>query len=271
MPFTLAHGAAALPFQRCRLVPSALLVGTFAPDFEYFIRLSPDDRFGHTLVGSLILTLPLALLVLWLFHAYVKPPLTRLMPDAVQRRLAADVESFHFGGASRFALIIASILLGIATHLVWDSFTHSGTWLYYHWPLLSEQVRLAVVGLVPFYKLFQHASTMIGIGALSIWVALWYRSTAPSTRPIYVGVLPTRKIVLVTVVSVVAALGAIIRGIAGVGIPNSHAAQKRFLGELVVTAIALVWWQLVLYGVFTSARWGRPATPGTGVPVSSAN
>jgi Domain of unknown function (DUF4184) len=271
VPFTLAHGAAALPFQRCRLVPSALLVGTFAPDFEYFIRLSPDDRFGHTLVGSLILTLPLALLVLWLFHAYVRTPLTRLMPDPVQRRLTTEDESFHFGGASRIALIIASILLGIATHLVWDSFTHSGTWLYYHWPLLSEQFRLPVVGLVPFYKLFQHASTMIGIGALSIWLALWYRATQPSGRPIHNPLSLSGKIVFVTIVSVIASLGAIIRGIAGIGIPDNHVSQKRFLGEVVVTAIALVWWQVVLYGIFTSGRWGRPATPGTGVPVSSTN
>jgi hypothetical protein len=37
VPFTLAHGAAALPFRRFHLVFSALLVGTFAPDFEYLV------------------------------------------------------------------------------------------------------------------------------------------------------------------------------------------------------------------------------------------
>jgi Domain of unknown function (DUF4184) len=62
VPFTLAHGAAALPFRRLHLVFSGLLVGTFAPDFEYFLRLSPDDGFGHTLLGTFVLTLPLALL-----------------------------------------------------------------------------------------------------------------------------------------------------------------------------------------------------------------
>jgi Domain of unknown function (DUF4184) len=67
VPFTLAHGAAALPFRRLHLVFSGLLVGAFAPDFEYFLRCSPDDGFGHTLLGTFVLTLPLALLVLWLF------------------------------------------------------------------------------------------------------------------------------------------------------------------------------------------------------------
>jgi hypothetical protein len=77
VPFTLAHGAAALPFRRLHLVFSGLLVGTFAPDFEYFLRLSPDDGFGHTLLGTFVLTLPLALLVLWLFHTFVKLPVVR--------------------------------------------------------------------------------------------------------------------------------------------------------------------------------------------------
>ena len=100
MPFTLSHGAAALPFRRLRLVPSALLVGTFAPDFEYFLRLAPDDRFGHTLLGTFVLTLPVALLVLWLFHRYVKLPLATLLPDAIQRRLASHLDEFRFRGAA---------------------------------------------------------------------------------------------------------------------------------------------------------------------------
>ena len=39
MPFTLSHAAAALPFRRTRLIKSALVIGCFAPDFEYFIPL----------------------------------------------------------------------------------------------------------------------------------------------------------------------------------------------------------------------------------------
>ena len=124
MPFTLAHGAAALPFRRSRLIPSALLIGTFAPDFEYFLRFSAHDRFGHTLFGSFVLTLPLALVVLWLFHNFAKVPVIRLLPNQLQMRLANHLGKFRFGGWRRFALIVASVLVGIATHLLWDSFTH---------------------------------------------------------------------------------------------------------------------------------------------------
>jgi|HubBroStandDraft_1064217.scaffolds.fasta_scaffold451974_2 hypothetical protein len=58
MPFTLAHAAAALPFRRLHLVWSGLVIGTFAPDLEYFVRFSPNDGYGHTLVGALVLSLP---------------------------------------------------------------------------------------------------------------------------------------------------------------------------------------------------------------------
>jgi hypothetical protein len=101
VPFTPAHGAAALPFRRLHLVFSGLLVGTFAPDFEYFLRLSPDGGFGHTVLGTFVLTLPLALLVLWLFHTFVKLPVARLLPDAIQRRLASHLDEFGFGVTGR--------------------------------------------------------------------------------------------------------------------------------------------------------------------------
>src|SRR5438045_2424069 len=116
MPFTLAHTAAALPLRRTKLVWSALLIGTMAPDFEYFVRLAPDDGYGHTLAGTFLLTLPLALLALWLFHTFVKVAVIGLLPNAIRNRLAKSIHEFHWGGAAHFAMIIISILVGIATH-----------------------------------------------------------------------------------------------------------------------------------------------------------
>lgn len=252
MPFTLAHGAAAIPFRRVGLLTSALLVGTFAPDFEYFVRLAPDNRFGHTLLGTFVLTLPLALLVLWLFHAFVKMPVARLLPGAIQRRLTNHLGKFRFGGVARFALVAGSILVGIATHVVWDSFTHRNTWLYHYWPLPAQRINLPILGLTPFYKVFQHGSTVIGTAILSIWLAIRYRKAEPSDQVLRNSVSSTRKVVISAVVATVALAGAAIRAVVGIGVPTDHPSGKRFVGLLVVTAIALVWWQLVAYGVFSS-------------------
>ena len=260
VPFTLAHGAAALPFRRFGLVTSGLLVGAFAPDFEYFLRLAPDDGFGHTLLGTFLLTLPLALAVLWLFHIFVKLPVARLLPESIQRRLTNHLGEFHFGGAARFALIIVSILLGIATHLAWDSFTHPNTWLYHHWPILSQLIHMPIVGLVPVYKVLQHGSTIFGTAVLSIWLVVRYRTSEPSGRVLTHETSPARKIAIGAVVTTVALVGALIRAVMGIGIPSDGASDKRFVGLMVVTAIALVWWQLVAYGVFSSRN--TSLTPG---------
>src|SRR5579859_6852423 len=111
MPFTPAHAAAALPFRRSRLVLSALIVGTLAPDFEYFLRFAPGGGWGHTFAGAFLLSLPLALAVLWMFHAVVKAPLMQLFPDALRQRIPA--KPFRFGRPSRFLLIGVSALVGI--------------------------------------------------------------------------------------------------------------------------------------------------------------
>lgn len=248
VPFTLAHAAAALPFRRRRLVPSALVIGTFAPDFEYLLRLTPRDRFGHTLIGSFVLTLPLALLVLWIFHAFVKVPAAMLLPEAIQRRLQDHLGIFRFGGAARFLRIIASILLGVATHLLWDSFTHSTTWPYRHWSILRKPFTLPILGQVALYKILQHGSTVVGIGILSVWLLHWYRTTPPSTH-LRESLPAGRKAAVIAVVTTVAVVGSITRAVVGIGTPIEHFAFNKFVIQAVVTAMALVWWQLVAYGL----------------------
>jgi hypothetical protein len=264
VPFTLAHGAAALPFRRSRLIFSALLVGAFAPDFEYFLRLSPSGRFGHSLLGAFVLTLPLALLVLWLFHAFVKLPLARLLPDSIQRRLTNHLPEFPFGGLSRFALIVASILIGIITHLVWDSFTHPNTWPYRHWAFLGQPIQVPILGMIPFYKLLQHGSTIAGVAIFLTWLVLLYRASEPATQPLSNSASPApspaKKIAFATVVTALAMAGAIIRAIAVVGVPHDHPSQRRFISVLVVAAIALIWWELVAYGLFSSKTRERKET-----------
>lgn len=252
MPFTLAHGAAALPFRRFRLVTSGVLIGTFAPDFEYFLRLAPHGRFGHTLAGAILLTLPVALVALWLFHDFVKFPVARLLPDAIRSRLANHLHDFRFRGAARFALIVGSVLLGIATHLFWDAFTHVNTWPYHHWAWLRQPIRVPVAGLYPFYKVLQHLSTVVGLGVLCIWLAHWYRSTEPSRQALDNPISSQRAITIWAIVMSGALVGAAVRAILGSGIPIHSLAPKRFVSQFVITLIVILWWELVAYGVFSS-------------------
>jgi len=255
VPFTLAHAAAALPFQRLGLVPSALIIGTFAPDFEYFLRLGPSGGYGHTLAGAFLLSLPLGLAVLWLFHATVKAPAASLLPESLQDRLPLD--RFRFGGLSRFAFIVASLLLGIATHLGWDSFTHRTMWLYWHWPLLRQWVHVWGIGQVPVYKILQHVSTAVGLLILLAWFRSWYRSTTPCQQ-VSLSRLGSRKKLAIAGTNLAIAAGlALVRAAYGAQTPYEGHVLTTFAGEGVCTFIAACWWQLVLLGAFQS-RW-RPS------------
>jgi len=63
LPFTLAHPAAVLPLRRTGLVFSALVVGSMAPDFPYFLSVSDAIRWGHSTRGVFLFCLPFGLLV----------------------------------------------------------------------------------------------------------------------------------------------------------------------------------------------------------------
>ena len=259
MPFTPAHVAAVLPFRRSRLIWSALVVGAMSPDFEYFLRMSPQDRYGHTLAGVFFFTLPVGLITLWLFHAYVKAPFVELMPDRLERRLAPCAGKFRFGGASRFVLIVASLLVGIATHLIWDSFTHGNTWTTRHWAALGDRVQVLDIGFVPLYKLLQQVSTVVGLAILLVWLVAWYRGgevggEVELRNEDRTHAWPPRKIVTLAAITAIAAVGAAFRAVTAIGIPSNHSTLALFVGDLAVTMIALMWWQLVALGIWRSRR-----------------
>jgi len=245
MPFTLSHAAAALPFRRTRLVMSALVFGCFAPDFEYF--LGHHGAFGHTFKGMFLFDLPLALAALWLFHHYAKEPLSACLPQGTRERLQLGPRSLSINSFSHFVLVVFSILVGIATHILWDSFTHPRTWLYYHWDLLWHTVRLPVFGVRPWFGIFQYLSSILGLVFILVWFIHWYRSTPPVHSP------PDRRTVVGDRIALASALVialfiALVRAFA-TGIPNAGHGYQRFLTVTVVTAMTVFWVEVLIYGI----------------------
>ena len=180
MPFTLSHAAASLPFRRLKPVWPALVIGTFAPDLQYFILLSDEDRSGHYFPEVLLFTLPVALLVLWLFEWIVKRPVLELLPSSVQRRLQDKAEPLSFSGWRQFGLSVLWTVVGIATHLGWDQFTHSYSELAMRWGILRAIVPLPLGHTINFAHLLQHISTVGGMVVLAVWFVAWYRRTSPA-------------------------------------------------------------------------------------------
>ena len=179
MPFTLSHAAAVLPFRKLKPIWPALVMGTFAPDLQYFLMLSQEDRSGHRFPDLLLFTLPVAVVMLWLFERIMKAPVIELLPSGMQRRLQDKLEPLPFRGWRQFGLIVLWICVGIATHLVWDQFTHLHAWLPSQWTWLKTSMSVPFLHPMTVMTILQHVSTALGLAILFVWVLAWYRRTAP--------------------------------------------------------------------------------------------
>jgi hypothetical protein len=251
MPFTVSHAAAVLPFRKLNLVWSAFIVGSMAPDFPYIVASTTYRNLGHDSPGVIFFTIPASFAALWLFHNVVKRPVIGLMPSGMQARLRPYAGDFSFQGGRRFLAITASILLGIATHIVWDSFTHAFTWPWREFPFLHHRIHLPLLGAVPGYSVAQYASTFAGMLALVVWVWFWYRSSEPATRAITPP--PSRFPLGVAMFALAGGIG-LSRALLVVGIPENRGRADLFLLTFGVTSLALAFWQLLLYCVLVSTR-----------------
>ena len=162
---------------------------------------------------------------------------------------------FRFGGLKRLGLVVFSTVVGILTHIVWDSFTHTNSALYRAWPFLRQRVNVPLLRSFHVYKLLQHGSTILGVTILCVWMLAWWRSPAPVESELSSSDAP--KITLLVVGCVIALGGGLIRAALATSRPFDQLAAERFIGCFVVTTIAVAWWELVVFGIWKLRRSGK--------------
>jgi hypothetical protein len=150
-----------------RAVPSALAIGAMIPDAWYIVPLLEREH-GHELPGALLFCVPAALLAYVAFHLIFKQPLLALAPRWLAERLAACTTPGL--PRARWHRVLLSLLAGIATHLAWDVFTHTG-----HLAILDARV----AGGPYLHQVLQHASTLLGTAFLAVWAWRKLRATQP--------------------------------------------------------------------------------------------
>jgi hypothetical protein len=170
MPFTLSHPAAAAPLRpitrRFRLPLAALAIGAMAPDFEYFLHLRPEARWSHSLVGVVTFCLPVGLAVFLAWEGYVRAPVRSLLALPA----SPPEPAVEWRAPSWWTRAIVALLLGAATHLLWDGFTHGGYWGSRRWPWLLTPALTFRGTTVPWFNLFQHVSTALGGAVVLVWL-----------------------------------------------------------------------------------------------------
>jgi hypothetical protein len=179
MPITPAHAAAAWPVHRAwrRMPLAALVIGTQSPDLEYVLRLEPRGKFAHSPAGLVVFCVPATLLLWWTWRAFVRPALVPLLPPGLQRAAEAPPPGRR---TDVLPLAIFAALLGAATHVLWDGFTHQDGWAVALWPVLEQ--RAFGPTSQTWFSLFQYASSVIGLVIVAIWIAVELRRYPPEAR-----------------------------------------------------------------------------------------
>ncbi|QMT33746.1 DUF4184 family protein [Conchiformibius steedae DSM 2580] len=176
MPFTLAHPAAVLCLpEKPFLHRGALVLGAMSPDFIYFLQGRAANGFGHTLLGALCLNLPLVCL----FYALYRWRLRAVAMAYLLQTWAFDVpDTSAKTRGQRVLVFLSSALLGMATHVFWDAFTHQGAWFVEHISFLNSKL----IGL-PVYKWLQYSGGIFGLAYVAwVWRKTVQRYPAPRLR-----------------------------------------------------------------------------------------
>jgi hypothetical protein len=184
MPFTVSHAAAVLPIHRLshRMPLTALMIGSMAPDFGYFFSHEASRPLTHSFMGLFVFCLPVGLAVWFFYVAFLEKATITLLTDRWHTRFAhTDAITPSLVGRAAVA-----ILLGAVTHLLWDSFTHRGTFATDALPALLGPT--PGFRWLPVYHLLHGLSSVVGVVILVRWARHLHRQPARSLiRPYKVG------------------------------------------------------------------------------------
>ncbi len=120
MPFTFSHPAIILPLKklpRKYISMTGLIVGSIAPDFEYFLRMK--SKYSHTISGILWYDLPMGILLAFIFHNLIKEALINNMPLFFQSRFL-NLRDFNWNSyfKKNWYVVVVSIIIGICSHIL---------------------------------------------------------------------------------------------------------------------------------------------------------
>lgn len=194
MPLTYAHPALILPFLgrvRSRGWLSGLVAGSMTPDFA---RLIPgiSREFSHSVPGMFLIDLPVAIAIAIFATVILAPRAARLPGLGSLTRPSGDRIAWHWLGLAA--------LLGCATHLGWDFFTH-GEHKIFHAAFLDTQIADTDAGPFRVRQLAWSLNTLAGLLALGIFGLLHLRRNGTPLRSFLAG--PWLRLVAVSLAPLV--------------------------------------------------------------------
>ena len=157
-----------------------MMIGSMTPDFTYFLPGEPGRMQTHSVAGLFWFCWPVGMAVWMLFVRVLEQPTFALLPEHWRTRFPSSSRDVSLNALMWTSI---AVILGAATHIVWDSFTHRGT------PVVNSIPALRAVAFhidgwrIRWFMLLQHASSLAGLALLALWA--WRRPPGryPRTAP----------------------------------------------------------------------------------------
>lgn len=168
MPFTLSHAGFVAPL-RHYLSPRllvALMAGSMAPDFGYFIRAFGLASFAHTFAGALWVSVPTGLLVYAIIIRFL-PRLAAFLPNPHARFIAGSGIGRDDAKPPAMA-VFAAVLAGALSHNLVDSFTHESGRAVGTFAILRQEALTLFGESYPVFRMLQYGGSLLGLAILFV-------------------------------------------------------------------------------------------------------
>lgn len=170
MPFTISHAVLAPPISKLtgyRLPISALAIGCMVPDL---VRLftSEDIHSTHLWSAWLYPNLLIGLFFCLLWYLIFRPACLRFIGINKPLKVRSFKQIIQF-----ILCIIFALLIGTATHIIWDGLTHVDYRTYAFQEFLSQNVNVLNHNY-PMHRVLQIGSSIIALPILAIMAKSYY-------------------------------------------------------------------------------------------------
>ncbi|MCJ8268297.1 MAG: DUF4184 family protein, partial [Psychrosphaera sp.] len=147
--------------------------------------------------------------------------------------------------------VMLSILLGAATHLLWDAFTHDYGFIVVMFDVLATPLFTLEGYTLYIYRVLQHGSTVLGMGLLLYWGKRWFNNTANRQLiDVQISLSCRQRIALIASLIVPPIMIGLYQGVVGLEVRYALMTDLQlFVGRVIMSSGSafMVW--LLLYGI----------------------
>jgi len=148
------------------------------PFLEHFRGPSLGLHYLHSIHGALLVGMPAGFFICC-FVFWVRKTAVELF-GARERRFLQPLANRALQQTPRaFVVLLFSILIGEASHIFWDSFTHRYGWFVKTFPILQRPLWWPDSSV---YNLLQHVSDVVGLAVLFLLWMRWRKRQGVATK-----------------------------------------------------------------------------------------